>query len=142
MGLSFEKIVLLVLIVAVVLGPERLPQYAAWLGRAVRSLRRTADTAQGRLRDELGDEYEQIDWRRLDPRQYDPRRIIAEALQDPAHAGAAPAGPAGTAPAGTRAGSVGSAGAPDVPALIAAAAAARRRRLATGALAPFDDDAT
>jgi sec-independent protein translocase protein TatB len=39
-----------------------------------------ASGAQEKLRQELGPEFEDIDWRKMDPRQYDPRRIIREAL--------------------------------------------------------------
>ena len=38
------------------------------------------ENAKTQLKEELGDEYEEVDWRKLDPRQYDPRRIIREAL--------------------------------------------------------------
>lgn len=34
------------------------------------------------MKDEMGDEFDDVDWRQLDPRQYDPRRIIREALLD------------------------------------------------------------
>ena len=41
-----------------------------------------ADSAQERVREEMGPEFEDLDWKQLDPRQYDPRRIIREALLD------------------------------------------------------------
>lgn len=76
-GLSGEKLLILGLIAVFVLGPERLPQYAAQLARFVKTLRRLADGAKDQLSTELG---EDVDWKKLDPRQYDPRRIIREAL--------------------------------------------------------------
>ena len=39
-----------------------------------------ADGAKDRMREEMGPEFEDVDWKKLDPRQYDPRRIIREAL--------------------------------------------------------------
>ncbi len=46
------------------------------------------------MREELGPDFDDMDWKKLDPRQYDPRRIIREALQEspdtPAEAVAAP----------------------------------------------------
>jgi len=39
-----------------------------------------ANTAQEQMKNELGEGYEDLDWKKLDPRQYDPRRIIREAL--------------------------------------------------------------
>ena len=35
-----------------------------------------------RMREEMGPEFDEVDWRRLDPRQYDPRRIVMDALRD------------------------------------------------------------
>jgi sec-independent protein translocase protein TatB len=41
-----------------------------------------AASAQDKVREELGPEFDEVDWRALDPRQYDPRRIVREALTD------------------------------------------------------------
>jgi sec-independent protein translocase protein TatB len=78
--ISVEKVALLLIIAVLVLGPTKLPEYARKLGRLIRELRRMASGAQEKLRQELGPEFEDIDWRKMDPRQYDPRRIIREAL--------------------------------------------------------------
>ncbi|MFF9563902.1 twin-arginine translocase TatA/TatE family subunit [Leifsonia sp. NPDC014704] len=80
LGLTFDKILVITLIAAMVLGPQRLPSAAASLGRVVRNLRKLAEDTAGRLREEVGPEFDDIDWTRLDPRQYDPRRIIRDAL--------------------------------------------------------------
>lgn len=77
--LSFEKLIVIGLVAAFLIGPERLPAYAAQLARLVKVLRGMASDAKGRLEEELGPDVE-VDWRRLDPRQYDPRRIVREAL--------------------------------------------------------------
>ncbi len=76
-----ELLVLLVVGV-IVLGPERLPQYAAQLARFVRQARSFARTARDQMREELGEDFDDIDWESLDPRRYDPRRIVREALLD------------------------------------------------------------
>jgi sec-independent protein translocase protein TatB len=81
-GINPGEFVVLVVVAAVVLGPERLPQYAAGLARLVRELRRMAQGATEQVRAELGPEFDDVDWRKLDPRQYDPRRIVREALAD------------------------------------------------------------
>ena len=39
-----------------------------------------ANGAKERLREEMGPDFDDVDWKKLDPRQYDPRRIIREAL--------------------------------------------------------------
>ncbi|GAB3616636.1 hypothetical protein GCM10027416_11930 [Okibacterium endophyticum] len=81
-GLTFDKLVIIGVIAVFLLGPERLPHYAAQLARLVRSLREMARGAKDRMRDEMGPEFDEVDWQKLDPRQYDPRRIIKEALLD------------------------------------------------------------
>jgi sec-independent protein translocase protein TatB len=81
-GLTFDKILVIGVIAVFLLGPERLPHYAAQLGRLVRSLRDMATGAKARMKDELGEDFDEVEWQKLDPRQYDPRRIIREALLD------------------------------------------------------------
>jgi len=81
-GLTFEKLLIIGVIAVFLLGPERLPHYAAQLGRLVRSLRDMANGAKDRMREEMGPDFDDVDWQKLDPRQYDPRRIIREALTD------------------------------------------------------------
>jgi sec-independent protein translocase protein TatB len=80
MGLTIEKFLVILVIALFILGPERLPGYAKKLGELVRSVKRMADGAKDRLRDEMGPDFEEVDWKQLDPRQYDPRRIIRDAL--------------------------------------------------------------
>lgn len=93
-GLDLEKILLIGLIAALLLGPERLPGYAASLARLTRRVRQWLDGARARVKEEMGDDFDEIEWRKLDPRQYDPRRIIREALIDDA-----PVKPVATTPA-------------------------------------------
>lgn len=89
-GLTIEKLVVIGVIAALLVGPDRLPRYAAMLAQLVSRGRELLGTARERMKDELGDD---VDWRTLDPRQYDPRRIIREALLDdvPPPARSAPA---------------------------------------------------
>jgi sec-independent protein translocase protein TatB len=81
-GLTFDKLAIIGIIAVFVLGPERLPHYAAQLARLVKSLRTMANGAKERMREEMGPDFDDVDWKKLDPRQYDPRRIIREALLD------------------------------------------------------------
>ncbi len=81
-GINGAEFLVLAVIVLLVVGPERLPEYAAQLGRLVRELRRMAMGARDQVRAELGPEFDDVDWTKLDPRQYDPRRIVREALSD------------------------------------------------------------
>lgn len=77
------EILLLILLAVVILGPSRLPHYAAKLAQAVRQLRDLAEGAKSQIKNEMGPAFEDVDWRQLDPRQYDPRRIVREALATP-----------------------------------------------------------
>lgn len=120
-GIDAEKLFVLLIIGALVLGPDKLPEYAAKLTSLIREVRRMAAGAQEQLRDELGPDFEDVDWTKFDPRQYDPRRIIRDALSDSPAAGP---GPAGETP---------------VPAANSKATA---ERLAAGQEPPFDSEAT
>lgn len=76
------EFLLLIVIGIVVLGPERLPEYAQKLGKLVRQFRGYADAARSQLKEQMGPEFEDVDWSKYDIRQYDPRRIVREALMD------------------------------------------------------------
>ena len=78
--MTIEKLLLIGVIIVFLVGPDRLPAYSAKLARFVRSLRDMANGAKERMRDELGPDFDEMEWKKLDPRQYDPRRIIREAL--------------------------------------------------------------
>ncbi|WP_159617962.1 sec-independent translocase [Arthrobacter zhaoguopingii] len=126
LGINGLEFVVLALLAVVILGPERLPEYASQLARLVKGLRRMATGAREQLREEVGPELDEVDWRKLDPRQYDPRRIIREALLEdfddvlkPVSSGA----PAPVAPAELR-------------------SAPQAARLSAGQAAPYDAEAT
>jgi sec-independent protein translocase protein TatB len=120
-GLTFEKLLIIGVIAAFLLGPERLPGYAAKLGKFTRSLRDFANGAKDRMREEMGPDFDDVDWKKLDPRQYDPRRIIREALLDD-----------GTA----------SATATAIKPVTESAYAQHQRKLQAGAVPPFDSEST
>ncbi len=126
-GLTFEKLLLIGLIAVLIIGPDRLPGYAAQFGRFIRTLRDMANGAKDRMREEMGPDYDDVDWKKLDPRQYDPRRIIREALLEDE---APPTRPGVT-------------GAATVSAPPRESAYAQRQRLIReGRPAPFDPEAT
>lgn len=77
------EFVLLIVLAFIILGPSRMPDYAAKLARFVVQLRRMANDAKVQLKDQMGPDFEDLDWRQYDPRQYDPRRIVKEALMEP-----------------------------------------------------------
>jgi len=122
-GLTFDKLLIIAIIAVFLIGPDRLPGYAAQLARLVKSLRSMADGAKERMREEMGPEFDEVDWSKLDPRQYDPRRIIREALADEV----APVKP--VTPSAT-------------PRYIESAYEQRQRKLGKARPAPFDAEAT
>lgn len=165
-GINGSELIVLALLAVAVLGPERLPEYASQLARLIRELRKMATGAKEQLREEVGPEIDDVDWRKLDPRQYDPRRIIKEALLDdfdeavkpvnarptaakpapaPAPAPAAGVAAAGAAVAGATAvsGATAAGAAPAAAATRPAAPAVKPlARLQSGQPAPFDIEAT
>ena len=79
-GYDMEKFLLLLLVAALLLGPERLPRYAEGLARLTKRTREWLSGARTRVKEEMGEDFDDVQWSKLDPRQYDPRRIIADAL--------------------------------------------------------------
>lgn len=135
---GYELLVLAILAVAV-LGPERLPEYASQLARLVREVRRMATGAREQLREEVGPEIDEVDWRKLDPRQYDPRRIIKEALLDDFENAVKPVNtrPTAAAPRGSTHAPGTENAAPSAPPAVKPL-----MRLQNGERAPFDTEAT
>jgi sec-independent protein translocase protein TatB len=97
---------ILVLVVAglFILGPERLPDAAAWVGRTVRQVRGYASGAREQLRSELGPEFDELrqplnELRGL--RGMDPRRAVTRSLfeiEPDVKPNGYPAGSAGAVP--------------------------------------------
>lgn len=130
-GVNGWEFILLAVIAVFVLGPDRLPDYAAKLARGIKKARVMAEGAKDQLRDQLGPEYQDINWRQYDPRQYDPRRIVREALLEPLDEAVAPVRDeidSVRSAARMNGGSVGGAGAVDAAAAGSAAAAVNGTR--------------
>ncbi|GAA3019724.1 Sec-independent protein translocase TatB [Microbacterium dextranolyticum] len=83
-GYDIEKLLLLLVVAALLIGPERLPRYAEGLAKVTKLGREWLAGARTRVKEEMGDDFDDVEWRKLDPRQYDPRRIIRDALLDDA----------------------------------------------------------
>ena len=131
-GINGPEFLLLLIIGVMVIGPQRLPEYTQKLANLVKEVRRMASGAREQIKDEVGIDIDDVDWKKYDPRQYDPRRIIKEALLDddtkPVSAGA-PGAVAGVT------GAAAGAASESRPARVI-------ERLADGAAAPFDSEAT
>lgn len=81
-GINGSEFILLALIAVIVIGPDRLPAYAERLAHGLKNARAYMTELRGQVREEVGPEFDEIDWKSYDPRQYDPRRIVREALSD------------------------------------------------------------
>ena len=125
-GLTIDKIFIIGVVAVFLLGPERLPYYASQLAKLVKTVRTMATGAKERMREEMGPDFDDVDWKKLDPRQYDPRRIIREALTDDE-----------PSPSASGSGGVAMAAAP-----VESAYAKRQRLLAEKKEAPFDVEST
>lgn len=124
-GINGPEFLVLLIIGLLVIGPSRLPEYTQKLANIVKEVRRMASGAREQIKEEVGIDIDEVDWKKYDPRQYDPRRIIKEALLED-----------DTKPVSQGA-----------PAMAATAAAERRparviEHLADGEPAPFDSEAT
>jgi sec-independent protein translocase protein TatB len=76
------EFVVLALVGIVILGPDRLPQFARDAARMIRTLRDMATGAQKQLREELGPEFADIDLRNLNPRTAVQRAVFGDEMPD------------------------------------------------------------
>jgi sec-independent protein translocase protein TatB len=95
--LSIEKILVLLVLAVVIFGPEQLPKLAQQAGRALRDLRKLADSATRDLKEGLGPEFEDFDVTDLHPKNFvrkhllddkfdldelDPRKFVRKHMMD------------------------------------------------------------
>lgn len=59
-SVGWGEIIVLVVAGLFILGPERLPSAAAWVGRSVRQVKEYASGARDQLRGELGPEFDEL----------------------------------------------------------------------------------
>ena len=76
--LSFLKILVLGVLGLVIFGPEQLPRMAAQAGRALRDLRRLADSARADLSESLGPEFRDFDFNDLNPRAFVRKHLLED----------------------------------------------------------------
>lgn len=82
-SIGWGEILVLVIAGLFILGPERLPAAAAWLGKTVRQVKEYATGAREQLRSELGPEFDELrkpleDLRGI--RDLNPRRALSRQL--------------------------------------------------------------
>ena len=77
-GISGTELIILAIITFVVIGPERMPEYARQIREFVKTVRRMAFDAKDDFKEALGETgLEDINWR-----QYDPRVIVRQAFAE------------------------------------------------------------
>ena len=86
-SIGWGEIIVLVVAGLFILGPERLPAAAAWVGKSVRQVREFATGAREQLRGELGPEFDEL--RKpleelRDLRSFNPRTAVRRTLFDDA----------------------------------------------------------
>lgn len=79
-GISGGEFFVILLVIVIVVGPQRLPEYTRKLTQLVRQLRLFIDNAKEQIAEEVGPELGDLNLKDLDPRNYDPRKIVRDAL--------------------------------------------------------------
>ncbi|MGK3957033.1 Sec-independent protein translocase TatB [Arthrobacter sp. R4] len=134
-GINGPEFFLLLIIGILVIGPKRLPEYTQKLANLVKEVRRMASGAREQIKEEVGIDIDEVDWKKYDPRQYDPRRIIKEALLDDDSKPVSTGAPAVAAVAGAAAVTAGATTTAPRPERVI-------QQLPAGEAAPFDTEAT
>lgn len=76
-----SEIIILVILAIIIFGPEKLPGLARKAARVFNYVRNIANDAQGKLRDELGPEFANLNLADLNPKS-----LVASTLLDPVSA--------------------------------------------------------
>ena len=80
-GVGLPELAVIAFVAILVFGPEKLPDFARQAGRMARKVRAFANEARDELREELGPEFADLDFKDLDPREI-VRKHIIEAMND------------------------------------------------------------
>ena len=93
-NIGWAEILVLAVVGLFVLGPERLPEGAAWLGRSIRQIKEYVTGAREQIRSELGPDFEDLrkpleDLQEI--RNFNPRTAVRKhLLEDDSSSSAAP----------------------------------------------------
>ncbi len=89
--LSIFKLLILGVLGLMIFGPEQLPKMAAQAGKALRDLRRLAESAKSDLTESLGPEFRDFDFNDLNPKSF-VRKHLLEDFDDDDFRWAGPSG--------------------------------------------------
>lgn len=82
---NMSEVVILAVLAVIIFGPEKLPELARKAARVLNYLRNIANDAQGRLREELGPEFADLELADLNPKS-----LVAKHILNPVQAELAP----------------------------------------------------
>jgi sec-independent protein translocase protein TatB len=82
--LSLPKLLVLTVIALVIFGPNELPQIASQAGRALRDLRKIAESAKNDLREGLGPEFTHFEIEDLNPKRFVQKHLLGDLNADQA----------------------------------------------------------
>jgi len=80
--LSLAKLLVLAAIALVIFGPSELPKIASQAGRALRDLRKIAESAKNDLREGLGPEYADFEIEDLNPKRFVHKQLLGDLNAD------------------------------------------------------------
>ena len=80
--LSLPKLLVLAVISLVIFGPHELPKIASQAGRALRDLRRIAESAKNDLREGLGPEFADFEIEDLNPKRFVQTHLLGDLHAD------------------------------------------------------------
>jgi sec-independent protein translocase protein TatB len=127
--LSVSKILILGVLALLIFGPDQLPKMAGQAGRALRDLRRIAESAKADLQEGLGPEFRDFDITDLHPKNFVRKHLWDEF--DGTSSGGTSNGGTTTLPDGSR-----------VPGIAAVHGSDGASLLAPGESPPYDSEAT
>jgi len=82
-GVGLPELAVIAFVAVLVFGPDKLPEFARQAGRMARKAREFANDARDELREELGPEFADLDFKDLDPRTIVRKHIIEAMNEDP-----------------------------------------------------------
>jgi sec-independent protein translocase protein TatB len=82
--LSLPKLLVLAVIALVIFGPNELPTIASQVGRALRDLRKIAESAKNDLREGLGPEFADFEIEDLNPKRFVHKHLLGDPDADQA----------------------------------------------------------
>ena len=79
-GISGGEFLVILLVIMVVIGPSRLPEYTRTFAQFVRKAHVSLEGAKASVREELGPELSDLKLADFAPRNYDPRKIVRDVM--------------------------------------------------------------